>query len=174
MCGQRPQSDSQPIAEARPAFHHPEAAGFLSEESKTTINKDNWGKLCEKLLCHADGAIKSGLPQRGGICCGAARPSPKCQEPLYPPNLTFFEVLPWSEKPFRTWKERVFWVNPVSQVPFTSSKLISNIKAEKYENSRGNRRWEIEENNCPLCQTESSRLLCKLIQAVCKHPRLLL
>lgn len=122
------------------SIYHPEAAGVVSEGAETTINKDNLGKLCEDTLHHAEGAIKSYLPCRGGICCGAAQPSPSCQEPRYPPSLTVFQVLPWWEKPFWTWREGVFWVNPVSQVPFTSSKLISNVKAEKYGNSRGNRR----------------------------------
>lgn len=135
-----PKATLKPTAEARPAFRHPEAAGILSEESEMKINKDNLAKFCKKFLYHADGAIKSVLSRQGGICCGAARSSPSCQEPRYPPNLTFFQVLPWREKSFWTWGERVFWVNPVSHVPFTGSKLISNVKAEKYENSRRNRR----------------------------------
>jgi len=131
---------TQPTAEVPPAYRHPQAADDRSEESETMINRDNLGKLCEKLLRHADGAIKCGPSPRRGMCRGAARSSPSCQEPGYPPDLTFVKVLPWCGKPFWTWGERVFWIEPVSQVPFTGSKLISNIKAEKYENSRGSRR----------------------------------
>lgn len=58
-----------------PGFYDPKAGSVLSEESETTINKDNLGNLCEKLLCLVDEAVKSGL-SRGVICCGAARPSP--------------------------------------------------------------------------------------------------
>lgn len=119
----------------------PRGCGCFKRGVRDNVKQGQFGQIVREVApSHGWSHYIWSVPQRKDLLGGSSTLTQLQGATLPPQNLTGFKVLPWCENPFWTLGERVFWVDPVSKVPFPGSKLISNIKAEKHQNSRGNRR----------------------------------